>query len=250
MATWGPDAFYAMARGYGTFQFVRYCTRAGGTNAAPVGSSAILARAYTLKVIGDSESYCAGQAAALLTPGATGTSTSTTGTTTPGQLSWTDRHDIERDMINKRFPKEIYLGSQSGRDARCDERGRRIRNFYGNFTDSSNFDRGFRFDTVSTSDCVGTLNDRRKEALNNLLSDRLKFPGPPTGTLDQFRDTMRTVEQSLNDHITFLKRQKEKENPSSGGTPPPPPPPPTDASNEFKVMQQMAAYLREVLALT
>ncbi len=248
LSTWGPDAFYAMARGYAMFQFVRYCLRTGpgGTRTT---SSLILARAHTLKVIADSESYCAHRAASLAAPPPTLPTPVATGSTS-GDVTWTERHDVEKMLIDRHFPKEVYLGSQVGRETRCDEPGRRIRNFYGTFTSTSSFDRGFKMEGVSVSDCAPTINDRRREALNNILSDRLKFPGPSSGNSEQFREIMRGVEESLNAHIRFLKRQKEKENPPSEKPPQQTPPGADDVSREFTTMQQMAAALREVLAFT
>jgi hypothetical protein len=212
-----------------------------------------LARAYALKVIGDSESYFSTRAASLSAPPPS-PPPPTTGSS-PGRLTWTERHDVEKEMIDRRFPKQVYLGSQIGRDARCETRGRRIRNFYGIFRDDSSFDRGFRLgnsDGVSASDCMPNLNDRRAEALNNLLSGRTRFPGPAMGNADQFKQAMREVEKGLNEHIKFLKDQKAKEDQQNGGSTPPPPPPSqeNDASKEFITMQQMAAALREVLAVT
>lgn len=249
LSSWGPDAFYAMARGYAMFQFVRYCLRtgSGGTRTT---SSLILARAHTLKVIADSESYCAHRAASLAAPPPTLPTPPPATGSTPGEVTWTERHDVEKMLIDRYFPKEVYLGSQIGRETRCDEPGRRIRNFYGTFTNTSSFDRGFKMEGVSVSDCEATINARRREALNNVLSDRLKFPGPASGNAEQFREIMRSAEESLNAHIRFLKRQKEKENPPNEKPSQQPPAGADDVSREFTIMQQMAAALREALALT
>ena len=252
LSNWGPDAFYAVARGYATFQFVRDRVRFSR-------SSPLLARAYTLKIMGDSESYFSLRAASLTAPPATTpaptTAPAVTGAT--GQINWTARYEVEKDMIDKRFPKQVYLGSQLGREARCDTPGRRIRNFYGTFTNDSSFERGFRLgssDGVSISDCTSALNDRSAPGLNDLLSALTKFPPVTTGNADRFKQTMSQVEKSLNEHINFLKARKKREEQQAGNASPPPPttPPSSDdeVTREFKVMQQMTSALREVLAVT
>jgi len=246
LATWGPDTFYAMARGYATFQFIRYCIRD-----SQGGSSSILARAYTMKVIGECESYFALRSASLTAAAPAQTGTTPTTTPTTGQLSWTERYEVEKDMIDKRFPKQIYLGSQIGRETRCESSGRRIKNYYGTFTQESSFDRGFRMDDVVASECTNTINDKGASAMNNLLSGATKFPTPTQGSPDHFRQAMHDVEKGINDHIKFLKTQRDKENPQTPATTTTTAPATgDDVIAEFKTMQQMAAALRETLALT
>jgi hypothetical protein len=252
LSKWGPDAFYAMARGYATFEFMRYCIRSSR-------SSPLLARAYTLKVISDSESYFSLRAASLTATAPTTSSTSTTPATTAtapaGSISANARYAVEKDMIDKRFPKEIYLGSELPNPENDCARGQ-IKNHYGKFTTDSSFDSSFKLegsDGWSASACTAQLNDRGAEALNGLLGTIFKQFAPTLGTETSFKKTMRDTRDAMNDLARRLKAAKQRED-GQTGQPTSPTTAPSganmDAQQEFNVMQQMTSALREVLAAT
>src|SRR5262249_27013233 len=90
LSNWGPDAFYAIARGYATYQFSRLCLRAGK-------SPLLIARAYTLKVIGDADSYFALRSGSLTAPPATTSSPTPGGGPVPG-LTANARYAVEKEM--------------------------------------------------------------------------------------------------------------------------------------------------------
>jgi hypothetical protein len=162
-------------------------------------------------------------------------------------------------MIDRRFPKEVYLGSElPNRDNGC---GRdQVINHYGKFTADSNFDNGFRLegsDGWNASSCVNQINDRGAEALNGLLGSIFKQFAPTSGTEAGYRKTMRDTRDAMNDLIRRLKAAKAREDAATGQTPQQPAPPQTqpapsgpeqEAQQEFKVMQQMTAALRDMLA--
>jgi hypothetical protein len=256
LSEWGPDAFYSSVRGYVTFQFVRDRIRVGR-------SSPLLARAYVMRIIGDSESYFALRAASLtaaapITP-TTPTAPATTATTPARAITANARYSVEKEMIDRRFPKEIYLGSEmANRENGC---GRdQVINHYGKFTADSNFDNSFRLegaDGWSASSCVSQINDRGAESLNGLLGSIFKQFAPTTGTEAGFKKTMRDTRDAMNDLIRRLKAAKQREDAATGQTPQQPAPPNTqpsgpeqEAQQEFMVMQQMTAALREMLAST
>jgi hypothetical protein len=253
LSNWGPDAFYAMARGYATFQFARHCIRSSR-------SSPLLARAYTLKVISDSESYFSLRAASLTatapTTSSTSTTPATTATTPAGPISANARYSVEKDMIDRRFPKEIYLGSELPNPENDCARGQ-IKNHYGKFSVDSSFDNSFKLDGAdgwSASACTAQLNDRGAEALNGLLGTIFKQFAPTLGTETSFKKTMRDTRDAMNELVRRLKNAKQREDGPVGPTPTPTPTTPPsadmDAQQEFNVMQQMTSALREVLAAT
>ena len=250
LSKWGPDAFYAMARGYATFEFMRYCIRSSR-------SSPLLARAYTLKVIGDSESYFSLRAASLTATVPTNASSSTAPATTPSSaVSANSRYAFEKDMIDKRFPKEIYLGSELPNTENACARGQ-IKYHYGKFTSDSTFDNTFKLegdnDGWSTTGCTSQINDKGAETINSLLSNGLKQFSPSEKTEAAFRKDLREMREVLNRHIARIKADKKKEDELTGQKPQPTTPsgsPDADVQQEFNVMQQMTSALREVLAVT
>jgi hypothetical protein len=260
LSTWGPDAFYAMARGYATFQFARHCIRSSR-------SSPLLARAYTLKVISDSESYFSLRAASLtavapVTPSTTTSAPATTATTPPQAITANSRYAVEKDMIDRRLPKEFYLGSELPNPENNCARGQ-IKNHYGKFSADSSFDGGYKLDGGdgwSASECTSQLNDRGAEAWNGLLGNIFKQFSPSLGTETSFKKTMRDSREAMNSLAQRLKAAKDREDgvsrpPASTPQPPTPPSSPSsspekDAQQEFNVMQQMTSALREVLAAT
>jgi hypothetical protein len=254
LSEWGPDAFYSAARGYVTFQFVRDRLRVGR-------SSPLLARAYILRIIGDSESYFALRAGSLTaTPATTLTSSTgpgTTATTGAAPLTANSRYAFEKDMLDKRFPKEIYLGSEMpSRENGCERN--QIINHYGKFTADSSFDTTFKLegaDGWSASGCIAQINDRGAEAMNGLLGPIFKQFAPAGGTEAGFKKTMRDTRDALNDLIRRVTNAKKREDGQVGSTPlpastTPPSNPDADAQQEFTVMQQMTSALREMLAST
>lgn len=259
LSEWGPDAFYAATRGYVTFQFVRDRIRVGR-------SSPLLARAYILRIIGDNESYLASKAVAPNAPVAstssttsstTSTNPATTATTATQPASANARYAVEKDMIDRRFPREIYLGSEMPSADNACSRGQ-VKNHYGKFTADSNFDSTFKLDNTdgwSASACVAQINDRGAESLNGLLGSIFKQFAPASGTEAGFKKTMRDTRDALNDAIRRLKNAKAREDGQTVPTPTPTPttPPPAsdmDAQQEFTVMLKMTAALREMLAST
>ena len=251
LSEWGPDAFYAAARGYVTFQFVRDRIRVGR-------SSPLLARAYVMRIVGDSESYFALRAGSLTATPATSPATSTTPSTTPAPPTTANaRYAFEKDMIDKRFPKEIYLGSEMpNRENGCERN--QIVNHYGKFTADSSFDGSFKLDGAdgwSSSGCTSQVNDRSAEAMNGLLGSIFKQFTPAAGTEAGFKKTMRDTRDALNDLIRRITNAKKREDGQTTPTPTPTPTTPTtnpdqDAQQEFNVMQQMTSALREMLAST
>lgn len=254
LSEWGPDAFYAPTRGYVTFQFVRDRIRVGR-------SSPQLARAYVMKILGDDESYLSQRAANLtatpITPPTTSTGTGTTATTPATPITANARYSFEKDMIDKRFPKEIYLGSEmASRENGCERN--QIKNHYGRFTADSSFDNTFKLDGSdgwSVTGCVAQINDRGAEAMNGLLGSIFKQFGPTTGTEAGFRKTMRDTRDAMNDlirRVTNAKKREDGANPTPTPTPTPTPSgnPDADAQQEFGVMKQMTSVLREMLAST
>jgi hypothetical protein len=254
LSEWGPDAFYSATRGYVTFQFVRDRIRVGR-------SSPLLARAYILKIIADSESYFALRAGSLTATPATTTTTSTgpgtTATTAAQPITANARYAVEKDMIDKRFPKEIYLGSElPSRENGCDRN--QIINHYGKFTADSSFDSSFKLDGAdgwSASGCIAQINDRGAEAMNGLLGPIFKQFAPAAGSEAGFKKTMRDTRDALNDLIRRVTNAKKREDGQAGSTPLPAPTTPSnnpdaDAQQEFTIMQQMTSALREMLAST
>jgi hypothetical protein len=250
LCEWGPDAFYSAVRGYVTFQFVRDRIRVGR-------SSPLLARAYVMKIIGDNESYLARRAASLTAPTPTTSATPTTTATTPAPaLSANARYAFDKDMIDRRFPKEIYLGSEMGtRENGCDRN--QLINHYGKFTADSNFDTGFRLegnDGWSASSCTSQINDRGAEAMNGLLGSIFKQFAPAMGSEPGFKKTMRDTRDALNEMIRRVKAAKAREDGQAAPPTTTPTPaqsnPESDVQTEFNIMQQMASALREMLAST
>ena len=253
LSKWGDDAFYAVARGYATYQFSRLCLRQGR-------SPLLLARAYTMKVLADSESYFALKSANLDATPATNPSPVTGGSQTPpAGITGSTRYGVEKEKFdNGRFPKEIYLGAElESADGAC-RRGQ-VKNYYGRFSSDSNFDNphpAFRVegDGVFATDCSTELNERGADTLNGWFARRLKdFPIKDGGT-QSFKKRMNDITEAVNQHVRFTKNQKDKDG-SSQPQPQPtqtqPPPSGQDAiREECKVMQQMTAALREVLAVT
>jgi hypothetical protein len=255
LSEWGPDAFYSATRGYVTFQFVRDRIRVGR-------SSPLLARAYILRIIGDSESYFALRAGSLTaTPATTPTSSTNpiTNVTTPAPpITANSRYAFDKDMIDKRFPKEIYLGSElPNRENGCERN--QIVNHYGKFTADSNFDSTFKLegaDGWSSSGCTSQVNDRGAEAMNGLLGSIFKQFAPAASTESGAKKTMRDTRDALNElirRVTNAKKREDGQTTPTTPTPTTPPPsgnPDADAQQEFNIMQQMTSALREMLAST
>ncbi len=251
LSEWGPDAFYSATRGYVTFQFVRDRIRVGR-------SSPLLARAYILRIIGDSESYFALRAGSLTaTPATTPTTSTSPGTTAAPPITANSRYAFEKDMIDKRFPKEIYLGSEMpSRENGCERN--QIINHYGKFTADSSFDSSFKLDGTdgwSSSGCIAQINDRGAEAMNGLLGPIFKQFAPAAGTEAGFKKTMRDTRDALNNLIQRVTNAKKREDGQTVSTPAPTPTTPSnnpdaDAQQEFTIMQQMTSALREMLAST
>ena len=253
LSKWGDDAFYAIARGYATYQFSRLCLRQGR-------SPLLLARAYTMKVLADSESYFALKSANLdATPATIPSPVSGVSQTPPAGVTAYTKYAVEKDKFDAgRFPREIYLGSDlESADGGC-RRGQ-VKNYYGKFSSDSNFDNShpaFRVegDGVFATDCSSELNERGAEALNGWFARRLKDFPIKDGSMQSFRKRMNDITEAVNQHIRSLKTQKDKEVSSQPQTQPTqtqPPPSGQDAiREECKVMQQMTAALREVLAIT
>ncbi len=251
LSEWGPDAFYAATRGYVTFQFVRDRLRVGR-------SSPLLARAYILKIIGDSESYFALRAGSLTAAPATiptsSTGQSSTGTSPAPPITANTRYAFDKDIIDRRFPKEIYLGSEmASRENGCDRN--QVINHYGKFTADSNFDNAFKLDGAdgwSASGCVAQINDRGAEGMNGLLGTIFKQFAPSSGTEAGFKKTMRDTRDAMNELIRRVTNAKKREDGQVVSTPTTPQSgnPDLDAQQEFNVMQQMTSALREMLAST
>lgn len=252
LSEWGPDAFYSATRGYVTFQFVRDRIRVGR-------SSPLLARAYILRIIADSESYFSLRGASLTAPPPVTPAPTTPGTTasTPAQpITANSRYAIEKDMIDRRFPKEIYLGSEMPTADNGCARGQ-VKNHYGKFTANSTFDGTFKLDGAdgwSASGCVAQINDRGAESMNGLLGSIFKQFAPASGSEAGYKKTMRDTRDAMNDLIRRLKNAKAREDgtlPTTPTTPTTPlPASDMDAQQEFNVMQQMTSALREMLAST
>jgi hypothetical protein len=161
-------------------------------------------------------------------------------------------------MIDRRFPKEIYLGSElSSRENGCDRN--QVVNHYGRFTADSSFDNSFKLDGAdgwSASGCVAQINDRGAEGMNGLLGSIFKQFAPASGSEAGFKKTMRDMRDALNElsrRITNAKKREDGATPAPTPTPTPPPPsnnPDADAQQEFGVMKQMTSVLREMLAST
>jgi len=247
LSEWGPDAFYAAVRGYVTFQFVRDRLRVGR-------SSPLLARAYMFRIIGESESYFSSKVANLIASPTSPSPAPTPGAATPPAISANERYKVEREMIESRFPRQIYLGSELGG---CPPR--QVINHYGKLKGSFDSPRGFEFDGAdggwSKSECVPEINDQRFEPINGLLGNTFRQIGTPTSaTESHFKKSLSDLREALNGVVDRLKRQKKREDDAS----PNPQPQPTDpaqqnsadmnAQQEFAAMQAMSKALRKMLA--
>lgn len=247
LSQWGPDAFYAAVRGYVTFQFVRDRIRVGRT-------SPLLARSFMFRIIGESESYFSLKMASLNAPPTPQVTSSVSGAPAVAGITANERYKVERDLIEKSFPREFYLGSELGQ---CRGDPRSVVNHYGKLKGSFDSPRGFELDGVdgglSKSECTTQINDRRLGAINGLLGQRFRTLGPSTGGGENYyKQTLDEVRDALNDLVERLKRQKKREDETNPSQQQPDTgaqnPADKDAQLEFTAMQAMTKALREMLS--